>query len=211
LLKIISQVNFFSFILTQADEFHHVAANSYKGIVDYFKPKFLLGLTATPFRMDNKDIFEFCDDNLVYEINLKEAIEREYLVPFKYYGIYDETDYSKINFSNGKYNEKELEKALSVVKRAEFVLKYYKMFGLKKTLAFCCTINHANFMTKEFNRSGLKAVAVHSGDGEHTEERDKAIERLKSGALDIIFVVDIFNEVYRLRNEYAKLYKKQEK
>ena len=130
----------------------------------------------------------------MYEINLKEAIEREYLVPFKYYGIYDETDYSKINFSNGKYNEKELEKALSIGKRAEFVLKYYKMFGLKKTLAFCCTINHANFMAAEFNRFGVKAVAVHSGDGEYTEERDKAIERLKSGALDIIFVVDIFNE-----------------
>ena len=79
--------NNFDYIII--DEFHHVAANSYKGIVDYFKPKFLLGLTATPFRMDNKDIFEFCDDNLVYEINLKEAIERDYLVPFRYYGIYD--------------------------------------------------------------------------------------------------------------------------
>jgi superfamily II DNA or RNA helicase/HKD family nuclease len=184
--------HYFDYIII--DEFHHVAANSYKGIVDYFKPKFLLGLTATPFRMDNKDIFEFCDDNLVYEINLKEAIERDYLAPFKYYGIFDDTDYSKIDFKNGKYNDKELEKALSVQKRASLVLKYYQMFSLKKTVAFCCSVSHANFMAGEFNRLGITAAAVHSGDGEFIEQRDKAIELLKTGELKVIFVVDIFNE-----------------
>ena len=176
------------------DEFHHVAASTYRCIVDYFKPKFLLGLTATPFRMDNKDIFEYCDDNLVYEINLKEAIERDYLVPFKYYGVYDDTDYSEINIKNGKYNEKELEKVLSVEKRADLVYKYYKMFGLKKTIAFCCSVNHANFMAGEFIKIGIKAVAVHTGDGEYKEQREKAVDLLKSGELDVIFVVDIFNE-----------------
>ncbi|QNU66020.1 DEAD/DEAH box helicase family protein [Ruminiclostridium herbifermentans] len=176
------------------DEFHHVAANTYRCIVDYFKPKFLLGLTATPFRMDNKDIFEYCDDNLVYEINLKEAIERDYLVPFKYYGVYDDTDYSKIDFKNGIYNEKELEKALSVGKRADLVFKYYKMFNLNKTVAFCCSANHANFMASEFNKSGIKAVTVHTGDGEYKEQREKAVELLKSGEIQVIFVVDIFNE-----------------
>ena len=64
------------------DEFHHAAAESYRKVVDYFRPKFLLGLTATPFRMDNKDIFTICDDNVVYEISLKQAIERDRLVPF---------------------------------------------------------------------------------------------------------------------------------
>lgn len=176
------------------DEFHHVAANTYRCIVDYFKPKFLLGLTATPFRMDNKDIFEYCDDNLVYEINLKEAIERDYLVPFKYYGVYDDTDYSKIDFKNGRYNEKELEKALSVGKRADLVYKYYKMFNLNKTVAFCCSVNHANFMASEFNKFGIKAVTVHTGDGEYKEQREKAVELLKNGEIKVIFVVDIFNE-----------------
>lgn len=176
------------------DEFHHVAANTYRSIVDYFKPKFLLGLTATPFRMDNKDIFEYCDDNIVYEINLKEAIERDYLVPFKYYGVYDDTDYGKIDYKNGKYNEKELEKALSVEKRADLVYKYYKLFNLNKTVAFCCSVNHANFMAGEFNKSGIKAVTVHTGDGEYAEQREKAVDLLKNGEIKVIFVVDIFNE-----------------
>ena len=184
--------NYFDYIII--DEFHHVAARSYKVIVDYFKPKFLLGLTATPFRMDNKDIFEFCDDNLVYEINLKEAIERDYLVPFRYYGIYDDTDYGKIDFKNGKYNEKELEKALSVEKRSDLVVKYYKMFNLKKTVAFCCSVSHANFMSGEFNKFGIKAVAVHTGDGDYKEQREKAIDLLMEGEIKVIFVVDIFNE-----------------
>lgn len=69
------------------DEYHRVAAASYQRIVNYFKPRFLLGLTATPFRMDNQDIFQFCEDNVVYEINLQEAINKDYLVPFHYYGI----------------------------------------------------------------------------------------------------------------------------
>jgi len=186
------KTDYFDYIII--DEFHHVAASSYKGIVDYFKPKFLLGLTATPFRMDNKDIFEFCDDNLVYELNLKEAIERDYLVPFRYYGIFDDTDYRKIDFKNGKYNDKELEKALSVETRAVLILKYYRIFSLDKTVAFCCSISHANFMATEFNRMGVRAAAVHSGNGEFIEQRDTAIELLKTGELKVIFTVDIFNE-----------------
>lgn len=184
--------NHFDYIII--DEFHHVAASTYRCIVDYFKPKFLLGLTATPFRMDNKDIFEYCDDNLVYEINLKEAIERDYLVPFKYYGVYDDTDYSKIYYKNGKYNEKELEKTLSVEKRADLVYKYYKMFNLNKTVAFCCSVNHANFMAGGFNKSGIKSVTVHTGDGDYKEQRENAVDLLKSGEIKVIFVVDIFNE-----------------
>lgn len=176
------------------DEFHHVAAQSYKAIVEYFKPKFLLGLTATPFRMDNKDIYSYCDDNLIYEINLKEAIERDYLVPFHYYGIYDDTDYSEINFRNGKYDEKELEDALSRPKRAELVLKYYKRYGKSKAIAFCSSIKHADFMTEAFVAAGIPAAAVHTGEGPYSEDRKIAIERLVNGELNILFVVDIFNE-----------------
>lgn len=84
------------------DEFHHVAAESYQRTANYFKPAFMLGLTATPYRMDNQDIFQFCEDNVVYEINLQEAINKDYLVPFHYYGVYDDTmDYSQISISNG--------------------------------------------------------------------------------------------------------------
>lgn len=176
------------------DEFHHVAAQSYRKIVGYFKPEFLLGLTATPFRMDKKDIFSFCDDNLIYEINLKEAIERDYLVPFNYYGIYDDTDYSEISFKNGKYDEKELEDALSKPKRADLILKYYKRFGKSKAVAFCTSIKHANIMTEAFLNAGIKAASVHTGEGEYSEDRKIAVQKLINGELSILFVVDIFNE-----------------
>ena len=105
-----------------------------------------------------------------------------------------QTDYESIDYKNGKYNAKELEKALSVEKRANLILKYYKMFSLKKTVAFCCSVAHANYMATEFNRFGIKSAAVHSGDGEFIEQRDNAIKLLKLGELKIIFTVDIFNE-----------------
>ena len=171
--------DYFSYIIF--DEFHHIAAQSYKEIVNYFKPEFLLGLTATPFRMDNKDIYSYCDDNLIYEINLKEAIERDYLVPFNYYGIYDDTNYKEITLRNGKYDEKDLEDALVSPKRAELVLKYFKLYGKSKAIAFCCSIKHANSMTAAFIKAGIKAASVHTGDGAYSEDRKSAISKLRCG------------------------------
>lgn len=91
--------DYFDYIVI--DEFHHAVSNHYKNIIEYFKPKFLLGLTATPERMDGRNIYEICDYNVAYEINLKEAINKGMLVPFHYYGIYDETDYSQIRLVRG--------------------------------------------------------------------------------------------------------------
>ena len=90
------------------DEFHHAVNNQYRKIVDYFHPQFLLGLTATPERMDGKNIYEICDYNVPYEISLKDGINKGMLVPFHYYGIYDDTDYTKLHVVKGKYVEKEL-------------------------------------------------------------------------------------------------------
>ena len=89
------------------DEFHHAVNEQYQKIVEYFKPQFLLGLTATPERMDGKNIYEICDYNVPYEISLKDAINKGMLVPFHYYGIYDDTDYSGLHVVRGKYDEKE--------------------------------------------------------------------------------------------------------
>ncbi len=144
--------------------------------------------------MDNKDIYSYCDDNLIYEINLKEAIERDYLVPFSYYDIYDDTDYKEISFRNGKYDEKELEDALSKPKRTELVLKYFKRYRISKSIAFCSSIKHANTMTEAFIKAGIKAASVHTGEGEYSEDRKAAIQKLVKGELSILFVVDIFNE-----------------
>jgi HKD family nuclease len=98
------------------DEFHHAVARSYINVIEYFNPRFLLGLTATPERLDNKDVFALCDYNLVYEVRLKEAINKGWLVPFRYYGVYDETDYSRIDYKYGRYDEKQLEQVLNITK-----------------------------------------------------------------------------------------------
>ena len=178
------------------DEFHHAVNDQYQRIVNYFKPQFLLGLTATPERMDGKNIYEICDYNVPYEISLKEAINKGALVPFHYYGIYDETDYSSLHIVKGRYDEKELnETYIGNVKRYDLIYKYYMKYRSKRALGFCCSRQHAEEMAKEFCKRGIKAVAVYSNaDGEFSEDRDKAIEKLKNQEIKVIFSVDMFNE-----------------
>lgn len=178
------------------DEFHHAVNDQYQRIVNYFKPQFLLGLTATPERMDGKNIYEICDYNVPYEISLKEAINKGVLVPFHYYGIYDETDYSSLHFVKGHYDEKELnETYIGNVKRYDLIYKYYMKYRSKRALGFCCSRQHAEEMAKEFCKRGISAAAVYSNaDGEFSEDRDKAVEKLKNQEIKVIFSVDMFNE-----------------
>ena len=156
----------------------------------------MLGLTATPERMDGKNIYEICDYNVPYEISLQEAINKGALVPFHYYGIYDETDYSSLHLVKGHYDEKELNEAyIGNVKRYDLIYKYYIKYRSKRALGFCCSRKHAEEMAKEFCKRGIKAVAVYSNaDGEFSEERDKAIDKLKNQEIRVIFSVDMFNE-----------------
>lgn len=178
------------------DEFHHAVNEQYQRIVKYFKPQFLLGLTATPERMDGKNIYEICDYNVPYVISLKEAINKGMLVPFHYYGIYDETDYSSLHLVKGRYDEKELnETYIGNTKRYDLIYKYYMKYRSKRALGFCCSRQHAEEMAKEFCKRGIEAVAVYSNaDGEFSEDRDKAIEKLKKQEIKMIFSVDMFNE-----------------
>ena len=186
--------DYFDYIVI--DEFHHAVANNYKQILDYFKPKFLLGLTATPERLDSKDVFALCDYNNVYEIRLKEAINKGFLAPFRYYGIYDDTvNYDDINMRNGKYDEKDLEQKLMINKRADLVLKHYLKYPSKTAIGFCSSRNHAEFMAQYFTSHNVPAAAVYSGkQGEYTNKRETAIARLKNNELRILFTVDMFNE-----------------
>lgn len=185
---------YFNYIIV--DEFHHAPAESYRRVLAYFQPGFLLGLTATPFRMDNKDIFELCDDNVIYEISLKQAIERDMLVPFRYYAIFDPTDYDKVEFINGRYVIEDLERELSHSDRADLILSHHQRLAGEKTLGFCVSIKHAEFMAQYFTNHGIKSAAVHSGvpgiNG--STDRHKAVEMLKNGEIKVIFAVDIFNE-----------------
>ena len=177
-------------------EFHHAVNDQYQRIINYFKPKFLLGLTATPERLDGKDIYEICNYNVPYEISLKEAINKGVLVPFHYYGIYDTVDYSSIHLVRGHYDEKQLDKAYIGNKdRYDLIYKYYKKYPSKRALGFCCSRKHANEMAKEFCARGIDAVAVYSNtNGEPSEERNIAIQKLKSQEIKVIFSVDMFNE-----------------
>ncbi len=180
------------------DEFHHAAAESYKNIIEYFRPKFLLGLTATPERLDNRDVFALCDYNLIYEARLKEAINKGWLVSFRYYGIFDETDYNSIDFRNGKYDEKKLEQALNIDSRADLILQHYSKYKSRRALGFCSGRRHACFMAEYFVGRGIKACAVISGsiaDGDNgAMNRKDALEKLKTAEISIIFSVDMFNE-----------------
>lgn len=186
--------DYFDYIVV--DEFHHAVADNYKRVLDYFTPKFLLGLTATPERLDNRDVFALCDYNNVYEIRLKEAINKGYLSPFRYYGIYDDTvDYSKINMKNGRYDEKDLEEKLMIHKRAELVLRHFLKYNSSSAIAFCSSRNHAEYMAEYFTDKDIPSAAVYSGSqGEYTENRKDAVERLKSHKLKVLFTVDMFNE-----------------
>ena len=186
--------DYFNYIVI--DEFHHAVNDQYQRIVNYFKPQFLLGLTATPERMDGRNIYEICDYNVPYEISLKEAINKGMLVPFHYYGIFDDTDYSKLHIVRGRYDEKELnETYIGNVHRYELIYKYYCKYGSRQALGFCCSKEHAREMAREFSSRGIPSVAVFSdASGEYTEKRNVAIQKLKKGEIRAIFSVDMFNE-----------------
>ena len=186
--------DYFDYIIV--DEFHHAVSSNYKKIIDYFTPKFLLGLTATPERLDSKDVFALCDYNMVYEVRLKDAINKGWLVPFRYYGIYDETvNYEDIDYKNGKYDDKQLEEALMLNKRGEIILNHYLKYNSKRAMGFCTSRHHAEYMAKVFNENNIPSAAVYSGEkGEYSEDRNIALSKLTSGELKVIFSVDMFNE-----------------
>lgn len=186
--------DYFDYVII--DEVHHAAAASYKKLLEYFKPSFLLGLTATPERMDNADVFAIFNHDVVYETRLHSAINKGWLVPFRYYGIYDESvDYDSLEYKNGKYNDKDLEDALMISKRAELILKNFLVYASVRALGFCSSRKHAEYMAEYFMDNGIKVAAVVSeGKGRAVMERAEALKQLQSGQLKVIFSVDMFNE-----------------
>lgn len=186
--------DYFDYIVI--DEFHHAVSSNYKNIIDYFTPNFLLGITATPDRLDNKDVFALCDYNSVYEIRLKEAIDKGYLCPFRYYGIYDDTvNYEKIDYKNGRYDNDQLNKSLMINKRAELIMNHYRKYNSKRCLGFCTSKLHAEYMAEYFSNHGVCSRAVYSGQqGKYSMNRNDAISSLKNGDIKVLFSVDMFNE-----------------
>lgn len=175
------------------DEVHHGQSPSYQGILMHFRPRFMLGMTATPDRTDRKDIFELFDYNKAYEIPLSEVIERGHLVPFTYIGLTDDIDYTKVRFQNNRYRVDDLERCLIIPERNKAILGAYldpaKGAG-DKAVGFCVSIAHADRMAEYFVEQGVAAAAVYSGK----PDRDAVIARFRNDELQIVFTVDLFNE-----------------
>lgn len=181
-----------SFDYIIVDEFHHAAARTYRQLIEHFTPRFLLGLTATPERMDGGDLLALCQENLVYRKDFIAGIETGLLCPFRYFGVPDDVDYSNIPWRSSRFDEEELTKAVATNRRAQNALEQFRERGGKRTLGFCCSQRHADFMKDYFCKANVKAVAVHSG--ETSSPRARALEALAEGKIEIIFAVDMFNE-----------------
>lgn len=176
------------------DETHRSGADSYLRLLDYFEPKFLLGMTATPERTDGNNIFQLFDHNIAYEIRLNRAMEEEMLSTFHYYGVTDLLVDNKEIDNKSDFNLLiSSERVDRIIEQASF---YGSDNGITRGLIFCSRKNEAIELSALFNLKGFKTIAL-TGDSSE-EERAKSIERLESDnlneKLDYIFTVDIFNE-----------------
>lgn len=179
----------FAYIIV--DEVHHGQSPTYRDVLDYFRPLFMLGMTATPDRLDRKDIFELFDYNKAYEIPVSEVIERGLLVPYTYYGLTDDIDYSKIRYQNNKYKVEDLERHLLIPERNAAILKNYTEKGHgDKAIGFCVSIAHAERMAAYFSKNGIPSAAIHS----EAPNRDQLVRDFRENKLTVAFTVDLFNE-----------------
>lgn len=180
------------FDLIIVDEFHHAAATTYQKLLKHFDPSFLLGITATPDRLDNKDIYALCDGNVAIEIHFLEAIAKKWLTPFQYYGVKDTVDYSQIRWSGSKYDEYELFEQQTKQNTMQQVFDQWSKLKQTRTVGFCSSIQQATQLTKFFQEKGVSAATL---TGQHTSKERKLMrDRLDSGDLDILFTIDLFNE-----------------
>lgn len=176
------------------DEVHKAGANSYQKVVNYFMPKFLLGMTATPERNDDFDIFKMFDNNIAYEIRLQQALEEDLLCPFHYFGISD------ITVDGIELNDNSDFRFLVAEERVNHIIDKINFYGYcsnrVKGLIFCSNKKEAKKLSNIFNNRGYKTVALTGEDSQ--EVREDAIKRLEQdemdNSLDYIFTVDIFNE-----------------
>jgi len=183
------------------DEFHHAAAPTYQKLLNHFNPQILLGLTATPERMDGKSILDYFGGRCAAEIRLPEAIDRKLLCPFQYFGVADTVDLTDLRWVRGGYDRSQLSNLYSLnrsiaERRADHIIhsldKYVTDMDVVKGLGFCVSIEHAKFMAEYFNAAGIPSICLVGASGD--EERNTAKKRLVDGEIRFIFVVDIYNE-----------------
>ncbi|WP_312470316.1 DEAD/DEAH box helicase [Neobacillus sp.] len=178
------------------DEAHHATSPTYQTVLNYFDPKFTLGMTATPERSDGYNVFDLFDNNVALEVRLHEALEDELVIPFHYFGI---TDIEGVDLSDVNIDDiAEITKRLKVNERVDFIIEKMDFYGhdgeKRKGLGFCVSIEHAQYMASEFNKRVYKSVCLTGDDS--TQKREFYINQLESDHddLEFIFTVDIFNE-----------------
>ena len=186
------------FDIVVIDEFHHAAAPTYRSLLERLRPRELLGLTATPERTDGFAVQDFFDGRIAAELRVWEAIDQQYLVPFAYYGVHDGLDLREVPFKRGTGYDVT---ALTNVYTADHIWVGQVIEQLRRrvddlsnmrALGFCVSVAHARFMSDEFNRRGIAAVAVWGETPD--DERDRALRDLRDGKVAIVFTVDLFNE-----------------
>ncbi|MFC1597372.1 DUF3427 domain-containing protein [Planctomycetota bacterium] len=179
------------------DEFHHAAAPSYRKLLDHVRPELLLGLTATPERTDELDVFHWFGGEASAEIRLPDAINRRLLCPFQYFGISDCVDLDGLTWQRGGYGIDDLDQVytgndvrgrLVIDKVQEILLDAHRARGL----GFCVSVAHAEFMARFFRENGIPVLALSAASSD--EERRSAQDRLRRREVNFIFVVDLYNE-----------------
>ncbi|MDO6453355.1 DUF3427 domain-containing protein [Neptunomonas phycophila] len=186
--------DFYDYIVI--DEVHHIAASSYRSILAHFSPSILLGLTATPERHDGGDILADFGGVIAAEIRLPEAINRRHLCPFQYFGIDDDTDLRNIAWSRGRYDIAQLTNLYThnQVRFDKILLSMHEIItdtGKMKALAFCVSKDHAQYMAQQLLLKGVKADLLTSDNSQERQQKQQAI---RSGSINVLCVVDIFNE-----------------
>lgn len=185
---------FYDFIVV--DEVHHISASSYRPIINYFSPKVLIGLTATPERMDGADILEDFCNRIAAEIRLPEALNNKFLCPFQYFGITDNVDLTNVRWEKGKYVASELSDIyMSSDNRTRDIINNLKKYVLDlndvRAIGFCVSIEHATYMAEKFTMAGIKAKCLTS---KNSNERELIRAEFQKKVINYLFVVDIFNE-----------------
>lgn len=181
------------------DEVHHASAKSYRTILNALEkdpsssPRFILGLTATPDRADAADIRGLFDDHLAYSAGVERGVELKRLVPFDYFGVKDEIDYANIPWRNHKRFDPEILGTLAQTEaRMSTMWRAWGEHPGTRTLIFCCSIAHANFVRRWLSNVGVRTRAVYSAEG--SDDRDEVLRELENGAIDAVCSVDVFNE-----------------
>ena len=186
-----------AFDVVVVDEFHHAAADSYDRLLNHLEPRELLGLTATPERLDGRDVTEWFDYRIAVELRLWEAVDQGFLVPFQYFGVADGTDLRQLTWRRGGYAAEELSNLLTgddirVGKLLEAIQQIVLEPGQMRALGFCVSKEHARYMARKFTESGLKSIALTGDDS--GEVRDQGLTDLKEGRVRCVFSVEVLGE-----------------